>query len=328
MVGDYFVRPVAPDAGALFATASSPESLAGAIGRLEGVDRVDRLSFVPARVEGLRVLVLARSFAADRPPPLKLDDGRSEAVVRGLLRGEVVLATALAQKLGLGRGDEVTLQSRRGPVKLRVAGTATEYIVGGMALNMDMTSARDLLGVEGSHILIVSAREGSGNVATALRSFCDERGLVLQSNADFLGMIGRMVGGVVGLLWVLMALMFVVASLGVVNTLIMNVLEQTRELGMLRALGMMRLQVARMILYQGLALGVIGSIPGVVAGIVLAYLMNLAVYPLTGNTVPFRLHASLILGALVVAPTIAVVVSILPARRAARLGVIEALRYE
>jgi putative ABC transport system permease protein len=326
--GDYLVRPIALDASPLFATAPLPEALADQIAHIDGVGRVDRLSLVAARVDGRRVLVMARSFAADRPLPLVLNGGRPEDVVRGLLRGEVVLATALAKRLGVGVGDEVTLESRRGPVKMRVAGTATEYAVGGMALHMDVSAARDLLGLEGAQILIVSARKDAGNPAPALASFCDEHGLLLQSNADFRRMVDHMVGGVVGLLWVLMALMFVVASLGVVNTLTMSVLEQTRELGVLRALGMRRAQVAKMIVSQALALGVIGLIPGAVAGLVLAYLMNLATYPLTGNAVPFRLHPSLILGAMTVAPAVAVLVAVVPARRAARLRVIEALQYE
>jgi putative ABC transport system permease protein len=197
-----------------------------------------------------------------------------------------------------------------------------------MALHVDVSTARDLLGLEGTQIFIVSARQESGDLAPALKAFCDGHGLLLQSNADFLGMVDRMAGGVAGLLWVLLALMFVVASLGVVNTLTMNVLEQTRELGVLRALGMRRGQVARMILSQALALGVIGLIPGAAAGILLAYLMNLAAYPLTGNAVPFRLHAGLLLGVLAAAPAITVAAALLPARRAARLRVIEALQYE
>jgi putative ABC transport system permease protein len=328
MVGDYFVRAVAPDVGPLFASAALPESLADEIRRLDGVERVDRLGFVPARVEGRRVLVLVRSFAPDRPLPLKLKDGRTEAVMRGLLRGEVVLAPPLARQFGRGAGDEITLESRRGPVKLRVAGTATEYVGAGMALTMEVSAARDLLGAEEAQFFIVSARKGSGNLAAVLKSFCDERGLLLQSNADFLDMIHDMVAGVAALLWVLMALMFLVASLGVVNTLTMNVLEQTRELGVLRALGMKRVQVAKMILSQALAMGVIGLIPGAAAGLALAYLMNLAWYPLTDIAVPFRPQASLILSALAAAQAIAVVAAIFPARRAARLQVLEALQYE
>jgi putative ABC transport system permease protein len=328
LVGDYVVRPVVPDAGVLFAAASLPPSLADQIRGLDGVTRVDQVSFVPARVEGRRVVVMALSFAPDRPLQLRLKEGRPEAVLHSLLQGEVVLATALAQQLGLGAGDEITIESRRGPVQVRVAGTATEYFIGGMSLTMDVSTARELFGAEGAHILLLSAQKGSGSLGPALKAFCDEHGLLLQSNTDFLGMIDHMVSGVVGLLWALMALMFVVASMGVVNTLTMNVLEQTRELGLLRALGMKRMQLAKMILSQALALGVIGLIPGAILGIVLAYLMNLATYPLTGNAVPFRLHGSLILGVLAVAPAIAVAVSILPARRAARLRVIEALQYE
>jgi putative ABC transport system permease protein len=328
MVGDYLVRAVVPDAGVLFATAALPDSLADEVGRLEGVDHVDKLSFVPARVEGRRVLALVRSFAAGQRFPLKLKEGRPEAVVRGLLQGEVVLATALARQIGRGVGDEVTLESRRGPARVRVAGTATEYIAGGMALNMDLGTAGELLGVKETQIFLVSAQKGSGDLGPALKSFCDKHGLLLQSNADFVGTVNQMVAGVVGLLWVLMALMFVVASLGVVNTLTMNVLEQTRELGVLRALGMKRVQVAKVILSQALALGVTGLIPGAVAGVVLAWLMNLAWHPQTGLAVPLRLRAPLILGALVLAPAVAVVASIFPARRAARMRVIEALQYE
>jgi putative ABC transport system permease protein len=125
-----------------------------------------------------------------------------------------------------------------------------------------------------------------------------------------------------------MCLLLVVASLGVVNTLAVNVLEQTRELGVLRALGMKRVQVARLIVSQALAMGLIGLLPGAVGGIVLAYLMNLATHLLAGNEVPFQLHASLLAGVAVVAPGIAVLASILPARRAARLPVIDALAYE
>src|SRR5262249_52295346 len=245
--------------------------------------------------------------------------GRAGAVGRASPRGGGGATPPLARQLGRGAGDEITLESRRGPVKLRVAGTATEYVGAGMALTMEVSAARDLLGADEAQFFIVSARKGSGNLAAVLKSFCDERGLLLQSNADFLDMIHDMVAGVAALLWVLMALMFVVASLGVVNTLTMNVLEQTRELGVLRALGMKRVQVAKMILSQALAMGVIGLIPGAAAGLALAYLMNLAWYPLTDIAVPFRPQASLILGALAAAQAIAVVAAIFPARRAARL---------
>src|SRR5262249_34294814 len=157
------------------------------------------------------------------------------------------------------------------------------------ALNMDMGAARELLGVEGAHILSVEERKGARALGPELTSFCETRGLVIQSNAEFLGMVDRMYGAVVGLQWVLMSLVLAVASLGVANTLAVNVLEQTRELGVLRALGMKRTQVAKMIVAQALAMGLIGFIPGTLGGIVLALLVNRATHVLAGNDVPFHL---------------------------------------
>src|SRR5205085_10491681 len=116
--------------------------------------------------------------------------------------------------------------------------------------------------------------------------------------------------------------------LGIVNTLTMNVLEQTRELGILRAVGMKRGQVIRMIVAQAFTLGVVGILPGVGMGLVLAYLMNVATYPLTGQPVPFRIDAGHVIGCFVAAILIALGAAVLPARRAARLRVVEALRYE
>jgi len=110
--------------------------------------------------------------------------------------------------------------------------------------------------------------------------------------------------------------------------LTMNVLEQTRELGVLRAIGMKRRQIAKMILAQALALAIISLIPGTLAGIGLAYLTNLSTYPVTGQRVPLHLEASLVLGCFGLALVIAVSAAFFPARRAVRLQVIEALQYE
>ena len=71
-----------------------------------------------------------------------------------------------------------------------------------------------------------------------MTEFCETRGLMLQSNAEFRARIHHMMAGVIGFLWLLLALVFVVASLGIVNTLTMNVLEQTREIAVLRAVAL------------------------------------------------------------------------------------------
>ena len=91
---------------------------------------------------------------------------------------------------------------------------------------------------------------------------CRKYGVVLQSFADISRMIDSMAGGIHGCLWGILVLGFIVAAFGVVNTLTMNVLEQTREFGLLRAVAMTRRQVRRTILAQAAILAGVGLCPG------------------------------------------------------------------
>ncbi len=328
IVGDYFLRGAMPDLGTS-TTAALPESLGDQVAALPAADRVDPLRFVQATAEGQSIIVLARTFAADRPLPLDLQQGDPKEVLAGLQRGEVVIGTMLAQRLGVAPGGVVTLDTRQGPVELKVAGTATEYTGGGSALYLEWGEAKRLLDLKGADVFMIAAKPGqAAALGDQLRPLAARDGLLLQSLAELRTFIDGMINGVVGFLWLLMALVFVVASLGIVNTLTMNVLEQTRELGLLRAVAMTRRQVRTMILAQALTVAVVSLIPGALAGVLLAYLSNRATYSGLGQRVEFRLDPFLVGGSFVVALVIAVVAAYLPARRAARLELVEALQYE
>lgn len=83
---------------------------------------------------------------------------------------------------------------------------------------------------------------------------------------------------------------FLVAGLGVANTLTINVLDQTRELGLLRIVGTTQWQVRRIVLAQALMLGILSLLPGVAVGGLIAYLISLTTYPVSGHPVAFTLH--------------------------------------
>jgi putative ABC transport system permease protein len=128
---------------------------------------------------------------------------------------------------------------------------------------------------------------------------------------------------VLNVLYVLLALSVLVSLFGIINTLVLTVFERTRELGMLRAVGMTRRQVRRMIRYESVITALIGATIGIVLGIVLAVLLIARVdfIVLSWPVVSLAIFV-------VVALVVGVVAAVFPARRAARINVLEALQYE
>jgi putative ABC transport system permease protein len=320
IVEDYLVRGTVPDSCFLLAT-PLPETLAEELEAVAAVDHVDKIAFLPATVNGHSALLLARTFSADRPPAVDLREGDPALVWQGLLHGEVVMGVALARRLNVRAGDSVTLQTRRGRVALRVAGTVTEYVGGGDALYLEWQTAKDLVQVPGVHAFLVSARPGSIAALTpALGEYCSGHGLVLQSNADLRGHIDGLLARIKGGLWVLVGLIFAVGSLGVVNTLTMNVLEQAHELSVLRAIGMTSGQVRRIVVCQALLTGLASLAPGAAAGVALAALITRMANVAFGQQTPFAVDWTLTCGCFAAAMAIAGLAALLPARHAARLS--------
>jgi putative ABC transport system permease protein len=128
---------------------------------------------------------------------------------------------------------------------------------------------------------------------------------------------------VLNILYVLLALSVIVSLFGIVNTLVLTVFERTREIGMLRAIGMTRRQVRRMVRHESVITALIGAAIGIALGIVLAGLL-IARIDFIVLSIPI---GQLIIFA-VAAIFVGIIAAIFPARRAARLNVLRALQYE
>ena len=128
---------------------------------------------------------------------------------------------------------------------------------------------------------------------------------------------------ILNILYVLLALSILVSLFGIVNTLVLTVFERTREIGMLRAIGMTRRQIRRMIRHESVITALIGAAVGIVLGIVLAALLIWRV-----DFIEFSFPTVQVIVFVVAAIVVGVVAAIFPARRAAKLDPLEAIAYE
>jgi putative ABC transport system permease protein len=162
-----------------------------------------------------------------------------------------------------------------------------------------------------------------GNQRRLDQALADYPNAKVQTRQEFIDNQISALNAILNVLYVLLALSVVVSVFGIVNTLVLTVFERTRELGMLRAIGMTRRQVRRMIRYESVITALIGGVLGIVLGIALGALLVFRV-DFIQFTVPL---GSLIVFAIATI-LIGIVAAIFPARRAARLNVLEALQYE
>jgi putative ABC transport system permease protein len=145
----------------------------------------------------------------------------------------------------------------------------------------------------------------------------------VQTKQEFIdNQIGAL-NAILNVLYVLLALSVIVSLFGIVNTLVLTVFERTRELGMLRAVGMTRRQTRRMIRHESIITALIGGVIGIVLGIVLGGLLAARV-----DFIVFAVPITQLVIFAVLVILVGILAAIFPARRAARLNVLEALQYE
>ena len=253
---------------------------------------------------------------------------RIDEAVGRLDTRSVALKKDYAEEQGLEVGDTLALTLRKdAELKLRVAtvfeddGQFTDDIVVSSALvERETDLAKD-------SVVLVGFDNGADEKATLAaigeRLRTDFPAVEALSAEEFKEDFAGQIDQTLGLIYALLALTIIVSLFGIVNTLVLSITERTRELGMLRAVGMSRRQVRRMIRYEAVITSLIGAVLGLVLGVILSVLLT---RPLDDFEISFP--ASTLIGLLVLGAIAGVLAAILPARRASRLDPLKALAYE
>jgi putative ABC transport system permease protein len=133
------------------------------------------------------------------------------------------------------------------------------------------------------------------------------------------------IGQISAFFYVLLSLAVIVSLFGIVNTLVLAIYERTRELGLLRAVGMSKRQVRRIVRYESVITALIGAILGTVLGVFFAVIIS---RPLAGEGFQLSFPVGTLVILLILAGLAGVLAAITPARRASKLNILEALAYE
>ncbi|HWM10407.1 MAG TPA: FtsX-like permease family protein, partial [Solirubrobacteraceae bacterium] len=255
-----------------------PTGVTDRLADVDGVTAVSAIRFETGRLKGDTSNTGVTGVDTDTVRDvltLKWEDG-SDDVLGSLGSNGAAVNNEFAEEHDLAIGDSLTFTTPRGDeVSYEVRGIydSAAGIVGGVLVsNASLESSWDaddiafaLVAGDGDPEAIKSGEE------TALAEFPTAKP---QTIDDFKEEQNNQVNGLVGLIYGLLSLSVIVALLGIVNTLALSVFERTRELGMLRAVGMSRRQVKRMVRGESIITAFIGAILGTVLGIAFAALLS------------------------------------------------------
>ncbi len=252
----------------------------------------------------------------------------SGATLAGLGPGDAILERDTARAAHLLVGGRATLVSETGLRRtVRIAGIYSDRaLLRGIALPQiafDQLFHQDRL-----QDVFVRLQPGSSVAATegALnRALSSLPGVVARSEKQLADEVSGRVNSILILFYALLAMSVLLSLLGIVNTLNLSIHERTRELGMLRAMGMTRGQARVLIRNESLITAAIGSIVGVALGIFLAWVV---IRSLSSEGIAFVLPWLQVLAVLAVGLLAGVLAAVLPARRAARLDLLAAIAHE
>ncbi|WP_323376996.1 ABC transporter permease [Streptomyces smaragdinus] len=312
-----------------------PREITDRVRDVPGVGLTVRQRYATARLtlpDGERVRTPLGAYDPELDKVFKLEYAAGDTAA-ALAPGHVGLQKEYADKHGIRVGSVLPVQFADGRrARLTVGALSSQESEsfnagGGFYLGIG-TLERYQPGGQDSAVML-NAADGTGTeglrsrLETALETYPQ---VAVRDQADFKDLVRQQISVLLYLVYALLGLAIVIAVLGVVNTLALSVVERTREIGLLRAIGLSRRQLRRMIRLESVVIAVFGAVLGLGLGLVwgVALWRVLALEGLRAFAVPWGTVLAVVLGSVVVG----LAAALLPALRAARLNVLAAIAHE
>jgi putative ABC transport system permease protein len=244
----------------------------------------------------------------------------------------VVVSEPFATRFGIKQGDSITLPTPSGNVRFGVAAVVVDYLYDNGTVYMDIHTFQRHWGDMLADQFSVRVRPGEniGTVRNAIQArIGSDRKLYVLPTREFKDEIRKTMDETFMFNYALSVITMAIACFGIIVTLLASVLERTREIGVLRSIGMLRRQVSSVVVLESVLMGVAGGILGCCAGIITGWInIEGTIRANYSSTAEYFIPYGSIAWALVMSAGLAALAGIYPARRAARTNVVEALTYE
>lgn len=291
--------------------------------KVDGVSTISRQQLVDTHIDGHLETIGAADTAFPVAARLKVVHGSAD-----LGEGTAVITEETARDKGWKVGDDITLKFPAGKsVGLRIGGVIKKTAMGfGINVPLSVVEHAGLRRQDNALLIDLAAGADSATVKHHLDAIAKAAPLVdVNDKAGFAKSIRGQVNQLLYMIYGLLALAIVIAVIGIVNTLGLSVLERTREIGLLRSIGMTRAQLRRTITLESVAIAVLGAVLGMALGLVYGVLLRQV---LSDNLTSLAVPLGQLLGFGVIAVIVGVLAAVIPAIRASRLNVLAAISSE
>lgn len=308
-------------------------SLKEALRALPEVAVVSDWTYASSNAQGERLDIIGIDpVAFPLVTPLDFVAGDPDAAYADLTTGRTMIVNpSMAAVLNLAVGDTFDIQTAQGPLPYRVVGVANDFFnFRAATLWMSQDNLAADFNKTDSIMFMINLTPEADQVVALERiraAAADYPQFTVELTSVYRDELSADLSGTNMMNWGLAVLIMGPAALGLINTLAINILERTREIGVVRAIGASRDQMQRIVIAEALLLGLFGASLGVIAGVAMSYGFTLALGTI-GWEVQYYFPAMGVVSAVIVALLLSLFASILPARHAAQLDIIRALQYE
>jgi putative ABC transport system permease protein len=260
------------------------------------------------------------------------NQGDPERLIEKLAAGDVVfVSSVISEKYGYKQGDRIRLATRRGEQDFEVGAIVVDFNNQGLVIEGSWKDMRRYFALNDVSAFLVKVKPSVSQ--DQMQKHIDElfgkrRHVTVESNKALKSRALSLTAQTSGLFDVMAVIAMLVAALGIINTMTMSVMERTREIGMLRSLGMTRWQIGKMILAEAGMMGVIGGAFGLVFGLFQSRIVILSINTMAGYDLDYVTPTQGIVIGLIVSLVVSQVAAIWPARRASSLRIIDAIQFE